>query len=61
MKKIILVSIIILASVFNAHAQLKVNWDGKVSVSTTNTDFVPNLSVGQNPYYGGTSSVKKLP
>lgn len=60
MKKIILVSIIILASVFNAHAQLKVNWDGKVSVSTTNTDFVPNLSVGQNPYYGGTSSVKKI-
>jgi len=31
MKKLFLFSIIIVASVFNAHAQLKVNWDGKVS------------------------------
>ncbi len=61
MKKLFLLSIFILASVFNAHAQLKVNSNGNVVVGTTNTDFVPNLSVGQNPYYmGGYSSIKKI-
>ncbi len=59
-KNLISIIIFIVASVFNAQAQLKVNWNGNVVVGTSYSDFVPNLSVGQNSYYGGASDSKQI-
>lgn len=60
MKKFLLFSILLVASLYNANAQLKVNSNGNVAVAASNSDYVPNLSIGQNPYYNGTTSNKKI-
>ena len=57
-KNLISIIIFIVVSVFNAHAQLKVNWNGNVTVASSSaTDTVPKLSVGNNPFIGGGGTV----
>ena len=58
MKKIYLLSFLLMASFFNANAQLKVNSNGKVSVASSSpSDTVAFLSVGNNPIQGGSGNV----
>lgn len=53
--KNLLFPIFLIAFVLNAHAQLKVNWNGHASVASSSSDSAAILNIGQNPYYGGVS------
>jgi hypothetical protein len=58
--KRILFPILIVALAINAHAQLLVNPDGNVAIATPNSNFVPNLSIGYNPYFHTGYSIPNI-
>jgi len=51
MKNIFFITILLMATVINANAQLRVDSTGHVAVASSASTFKPKLSVGDNPYY----------
>ena len=51
MKRFYLLSVLMAMLAIDANAQLKVDENGNVAIGTTNSDFKPRLSVGNNSHF----------